>query len=382
MKILGRLKQRPWGSTMKAMSSIRPVSDAAVSELRHKIDNKTKPLGSLGRLESLALQIGRIQNTASPRLDRPVLMVFAADHGVVSEGVSPYPQAVTRQMVLNFLAGGAAVNVFCGQSKFELRIIDAGVNHDFPCHPALIDAKIARGTANFLRQPAMTGIQCETALERGAALAQREVDQGSNVFAFGEMGIGNTSSASALMSVLLRLPLDMCVGRGTGLDDSGIKRKRAIIEKSIAAHSVDNDPMTALRTFGGFEIAMLAGAMLAAASASSILLIDGFIVTVALLVASRLDPHILDYCVFAHQSGELGHEHLLRHFGVEPLLTLDMRLGEGTGAALAYPLLVAAVNFLNDMASFDTAGVSRKESVDDSREPLSSPGAPQTAAST
>ncbi|MHB8427843.1 MAG: nicotinate-nucleotide--dimethylbenzimidazole phosphoribosyltransferase [Acidiferrobacterales bacterium] len=339
---------------------IRPVSRALAKTLQHKIDNKTKPLGALGKLETLALRVGLIQNTLTPRLQQPVMLVFAGDHGITEAGVSPYPQAVTQQMVLNFLNGGAAINVLARQNGIALRVIDAGVNADFHAHPALIDAKIAKGTRNFLAQPAMTREQCEAALEKGAELAEREIRRGSNVMGFGEMGIGNTSSAAALMSILGGFSVEECVGRGAGLDDAGLVRKREVIRQAVARHSVANDPKAALAAFGGFEIAMMAGAMLQAAQSQTLLLIDGFIVTAALLVASKLDPAILDYCVFSHQSDESGHALLLQYFKAEPLLQLNMRLGEGTGSAVAYPLLLAAVNFLNDMASFESAGVSKK----------------------
>ncbi len=339
---------------------IRPVSQALAQSLRHKIDNKTKPLGALGKLETLALKIGLIQNTLTPRLHRPVMLVFAGDHGITEAGVSPYPQAVTQQMVFNFLSGGAAINVLARQNGIALRVIDAGVNADFPAHSALIDAKIAKGTRNFLHQPAMTPEQCEAAIVKGAELAEQEIRRGSNVIGFGEMGIGNTSSAAALMSMLGGFSVDQCVGRGAGLDDAGLARKREAIEQAVAKHSVANNPKAALATCGGFEVAMMVGAMLQAAESGALLLIDGFIVTTALLVASKIEPAVLDYCVFSHQSEESGHARLLRHFKVEPLLQLNMRLGEGTGSAVAYPLLLAAVNFLNEMASFESAGVSKK----------------------
>lgn len=328
--------------------------------IQAKIDQKTKPLGALGRLESLALQIGLIQNSLSPRLSKPVVMVFAGDHGVVESGVSPYPQAVTRQMVLNFLAGGAAVNVFARQHGMRVRVVDAGVNHVFDPHPGLVDAKIALGTRNFALEAAMTPHQCELALAHGAKLAAEEAATGSNVVAFGEMGIGNTSSAAALMAVLCGLPVSSCVGRGTGLDDAGLLFKIEVIERAVARHQGLDTPLQVLAAFGGFEIAMMAGAMLAAAERKALILVDGFIATSALLVAARLEPEILHYCVFSHCSDEAGHALLLEQLGAEPLLRLGMRLGEGTGAVMAYPLLQAAVNFLNEMASFESAQVSGK----------------------
>lgn len=343
--------------------TIAAADDSLASALQAKINNKTKPLGALGRLEALALKIGLIQNTLSPELTQPVMMVFAGDHGIVESGVSPYPQAVTQQMVLNFLAGGAGINVFAKQNNMAVRVIDAGVNHVFPPHPDLIDAKIGMGTRNFLVAPAMTLAQCEQALAQGAALARAEIAAGSNVLGFGEMGIGNTSAAAALMCMLCHLPPQDCVGRGTGLDDDGLSRKVTIIEQAMRQHRLDGkDPLQVLATFGGFEIAMMAGAMLGAAERRAILLIDGFIATAALLVASRIAPAVLDYCIFAHCSDETGHALLLKELGAKPLLDLGLRLGEGTGAALAYTLVQAAVNFLNDMASFESANVSRQDS--------------------
>ncbi len=349
---------------------ISPLDDtlesALKSALQQKIDHKTKPLGALGRLEEIALQIGLIQNTISPKLNKPTMLVFAGDHGIAASGVSPYPQAVTAQMVLNFLNGGAGINVFAQQNKLQLRVIDAGVNHIFEPHPSLINAKIGiehsqGGTANFLHEPAMTQNQCEQALAVGAELAQKEIVAGCNVLGFGEMGIANTSSASCLMSILCNLPIVDCVGRGTGLDDAGLTKKTDILDKSIQFHMLQEPtPMRVMATFGGFEIAMMVGAMLGAAEQEALLLIDGFIATAALLVASKLQPNIVQYCVFAHCSGEAGHKKLLEYLGVKPLLDLGLRLGEGTGAALAYPLVQAAVNFLNEMANFESAGISEK----------------------
>lgn len=337
-----------------------PIPDQSLAQaLSARIDGKTKPLGALGHLEKLALKIGLIQGALSPRLSRPVVLVFAGDHGIAEAGVSPYPQSVTQQMVLNFLNGGAGINVFARQAGMELRVIDAGVNHDFGRVDGLIDAKVAMGTRNFLHEPAMTADQCADAMQRGAKLARAELAAGSNVLAFGEMGIANTSAAAALMAVLCELPVARCAGRGTGLDDVGLARKISILEQALHNHRLDAaDPFSVLATVGGYEIAMMAGAMLAGAEAKAVLLIDGFITTAALLVAARMQPAILEYCVFSHCSGETGHALLLERLGAETLLDLGLRLGEGTGAALAYPLLQAAVNFLNEMASFESAHVS------------------------
>lgn len=340
---------------------ISPLDYRLMPEIKARIDNKTKPLGALGRLEEVALKVGLIQSSLTPRLSRPVILVFAGDHGVVEEGVSPFPQAVTQQMVQNFLAGGAGINVFARQNGIDLRIVDAGVNHAFEPHPGLVDAKVGMGTRNFVKLQAMTREQCEQALARGAELVRAEIRAGSNVLGFGEMGIGNTSAAAALMSVLCDVSLEQCVGRGAGHDDAGLARKLDILRQAMKFHACNrNEPLRVLASLGGFEIAMMAGAMLAAAERKALLLIDGFIATSALLVAARIAPSILDYCIFSHCSGEAGHALMLRELDAEPLLNLGLRLGEGTGAALAYPLIRASVNFLNEMASFESASVSRK----------------------
>lgn len=337
---------------------ISPLTSPLKLALQSKIDLKTKPHGSLGLLEAIALQIGLIQNTLTPNLSQPTMLVFAGDHGIAESGVSPYPQAVTAQMVLNFINGGAAINVFCKQNGAKLRVIDAGVNYEFDAKMPLSHCKIGLGTTNFLEQAAMTMSQCEQALTTGRSIANEETASACNVMAFGEMGIANTSSASCLMSVLCHLPIEKCVGRGTGLDDAGLLKKTILLQQAIALHHLDgNEPIKALQTFGGFEIAMMVGAMLGAAEKKTILLIDGFIATSALLVASKLHPAILDYCIFAHCSEENAHRQLLNYLGAKPLLDMGLRLGEGTGAVLAYPLVQAAVNFLNDMASFESAGV-------------------------
>ena len=338
----------------------RPDQGIAAA-LQQRIDTKTKPLGALGRLEALARQIGLIQQTLSPVLREPHMLVFAGDHGAAKAGVSAYPQDVTWQMVENFLAGGAAINVFARQMGMGLTVVDAGVAHDFGTRPGLVNAKVAPGTANYLEEPAMSAAQRDAALTRGRELAQNLAANGCTVVGFGEMGIGNTAAASLLTHCLTGAELNGVIGRGTGHDDAGMERKRALLARAIARGGRPADPLAALAEYGGFEIAMMAGAMLGAAEAKMVLLIDGFIVTSALLVAHALAPEILDYCVFAHRSNEAGHVVQLARLGVEPLVQLDLRLGEGTGAALAYPLVKAAVNFLNEMASFESAGVSDKE---------------------
>jgi nicotinate-nucleotide--dimethylbenzimidazole phosphoribosyltransferase len=333
------------------------ANHALAAALDDAINNKTKPLGSLGVLETLARQLGLVQGTVAVSVDQPAILVFAGDHGVVAEGVSAYPQDVTWQMVENFLAQGAAINVFARQNGCALHVIDAGVNHDFGPRPGLVDRKVAHGTRNFALQPAMTAQQCAAAMEHGAALA---AGLPGNVVGFGEMGIGNTTAAAALMHKLTSIPVAECVGAGTGLSLDGVLRKQRVIEAAVEKHAGVADPLGVLATFGGFEIAMMAGAMLQAAQLRKVLLIDGFIVTSALLAAARIAPAILDYCVFAHCSDEAGHRRMLDALGAAPLLQLGLRLGEGTGAALALPLLHAAANFLGQMATFASASVSEK----------------------
>ena len=336
---------------------ISPRSETLTTTLQTKIDQKTKPLGSLGQLESLALQIGLCQSTLTPSLNKPCILIFAGDHGIVESGVSAYPQAVTAQMVANFLSGGAAISVFARQHKLELLIVDAGVNADLASHPRLIDAKVGKGTLNFLTHPAMTTVQCTQALQAGAELVLQQHHNDCNCIGFGEMGIGNTSSAALLMHCLTAMPLVQCVGRGTGLNDDQLQNKLNVLQQALNRHKGITEPLDVLTTFGGFEIAMMVGAYLKAAESGMLIMIDGFIAGTALLVACKLYPQVLDYCVFSHVSSEQGHQALLNQFNARPLLNLDLRLGEGSGIALAYPLLQLAVVFLNEMATFDEAGV-------------------------
>jgi len=336
---------------------ISPRSETLTTTLQTKIDQKTKPLGSLGQLESLALQIGLCQSTLTPSLNKPCILIFAGDHGIVESGVSAYPQAVTAQMVANFLSGGAAISVFARQHKLELLIVDAGVNADLASHPRLIDAKVGKGTLNFLTHPAMTTVQCTQALQAGAELVLQQHHNDCNCIGFGEMGIGNTSSAALLMHCLTAMPLVQCVGRGTGLNDDQLQNKLNVLQQALNRHKGITEPLDVLTTFGGFEIAMMVGAYLKAAESGMLIMIDGFIAGTALLVACKLYPQVLDYCVFSHVSSEQGHQALLGQFNARPLLNLDLRLGEGSGIALAYPLLQSAVVFLNEMATFDEAGV-------------------------
>ncbi|MBN2905095.1 MAG: nicotinate-nucleotide--dimethylbenzimidazole phosphoribosyltransferase [Rhodobacteraceae bacterium] len=323
------------------------------ADLQRKIDMKTKPLGALGRIEELAAQIATLQGTLSPRMASCQVTIFAADHGIAAEGVSAFPQEVTRQMVLNFLGGGAAANVFAASVGADLRVVDAGVAGDPFGMPGLIERRIGAGTASFLTGPAMTADQCAAALQAGRALG---ADGDWDAVAFGEMGIANTATAAALGHKLTGIGLDVLVGRGTGLDDAGVAHKRAVLERA-AARTGDLSPQAALAEYGGFEIAMMAGAMLGAAAARRVVIVDGFIATAAALAAVRMVPEARAAMVFAHRSQEQGHGALLDALDARALLDLGLRLGEGTGALLAWPLLKAAADMLNRMASFDEAGV-------------------------
>lgn len=342
------------------MFTIAPLPTTLVPELQQAIDTKTKPLGALGTLEKIALQIGQIQETCTPEIVAPTIVVFAGDHGIATTNkVSPYPQEVTQQMVLNFLQGGAAINVFCQQNQLDLRIVDAGVNADFETQANLIQAKIAKGTRDYSQGPAMSMEQLENAMNQGAAIVDTLYQNGTNVIGFGEMGISNTSSAALLMSYFTNTPIADCIGRGTGLDDDGLALKIKTLSDIYVLHREKlESPLDALATFGGFEIAMMSGAMLRAAHLKMTLLIDGFIVTAALLAAHALQPNITAYCIFSHTSGEQGHLKMLNFLEATPLLNLGLRLGEGTGCALAFPIIKSSVAFLNDMATFNSAQVS------------------------
>ncbi|WP_143308002.1 nicotinate-nucleotide--dimethylbenzimidazole phosphoribosyltransferase [Chitinophaga vietnamensis] len=340
---------------------IAPISQELRAALQEKIDQKTKPPGSLGKLEQVALQAGLVQQTLSPVLQQPAIVVFAGDHGIAAEGlVNPFPQAVTAQMVYNFLNGAAAINVFCRQHQLQLSVVDAGVNHEFAAHPLLKNRKIGMGTQNFQHRPAMSEEQCKRAMEAGAAEVRELHEKGCNIIGFGEMGIGNTSAAALLMSHFTGVPIDECVGIGTGSNAQQLTQKKAILRQVMAFHPAPPTAMLALATFGGFEIAMTCGAILQAAALRMLVVIDGFIVTSALLAAASMHPAVKDYCIFAHCSEEKGHKAMLQHLGCVPLLQLDMRLGEGTGAALAIPLIASAIAFLNEMASFNSAQVSNR----------------------
>lgn len=333
------------------------------SLLQEKIDLKTKPQGALGQLEQIAKKIGVIQKSLSPTLTRPHILVFAGDHGIAAnKEVSNYPQEVTYQMVLNFLSKGAAINVFCDQHGIELLVIDAGVRGTFDTSSdMLLHQKIRESTTDYSLTPAMTMEELTQSIDMGRRSVKGILQSGCNVVGFGEMGIGNTSSAALLMHCLTDIPLEQCVGRGTGLRDDRLQKKLSILQQVLEHHGTLNDPSQVLMTYGGFEIAQQVGAMLEAAEQGMIILIDGFITTSALLVASKMSPGITEYCLASHQSDEAGHQKMLASLGLEPILKLDMRLGEGTGCALAYPLILSSINFLNQMASFASAGVTKTE---------------------
>ena len=330
-------------------------------ELQSVLDGKTKPLGSLGDLESLAVQIGLIQNSAAPTLQAPQMVVFAGDHGLVAHGVSAYPSDVTWQMVENYLAGGAAICVIARQHGLALTVVDCGVNHDFlseaqPSRPGLIVKKVAKGTADSFVGPAMTLAQCHEAICNGYEVVKALP---GNVLLLGEMGIGNTSAAALLLARLAELDIADCAGAGAGLDNVGLDRKIRVLSQVLQRHSYAAGPMAGLTAFGGFEIATMVGAVLQAAHERRVVVVDGFIACAAVMVAQALVPHVLGYCVFAHRSGERGHRLMLEHIGANPLLDLGLRVGEGTGAALAWPLLVSVCQLMAEMASFSAAGVAQ-----------------------
>ncbi|WP_377160669.1 nicotinate-nucleotide--dimethylbenzimidazole phosphoribosyltransferase [Roseateles sp. UC29_93] len=338
--------------------SIPSLHDAALaSALQHRIDRKTKPLGSLGRLEGLMLRLGMIQGTEQPQLVDPQMMVFAADHGLAAHGVSAFPSDVTWQMVENFLAGGAAVSVLARQHGLQLSVVDAGVRHSFEPRPGLLIAKIAMGSRDMLEGPAMTVDECATAIAAGKTLLQKRP---GNALLLGEMGIGNTSSAALLLSRLGGFALADCVGRGTGLDDAQLRHKLGVLARVLEKHPRAIEPLAALAALGGLEIAMMVGAVLQAALERRVIVVDGFITGAAVLVAAKLQPAVLERCIFAHRSNEQGHRLMLDTLQAQPLLDLGLRLGEGSGAALAWPLLESACRVLGEMASFDSAGVSDK----------------------
>lgn len=326
-----------------------------------KIDNLNKPKGALGRLETLAEQICMIQQTLSPTLQHPCHLLFGGDHGIEREGVSVSPRDVTWQQMRNFTKGGGGVNMFCRQHHFTLYIIDMGVDHDLTDNPDIINRKLARGTRNFLYEPAMTEEELSQAVETGCEMVDRCYNDGCNIICMGEMGIANTSPSSIWMHLFGNIPLDECIGVGAGLNDAGLQHKREILHQAVAQFKKNNksDIEYIIRYFSGFEMAGAIGAMLRAAEKKMIVMVDGFIMTACMLAASRLYPEILHYAVFGHCGDEGGHRRMLNLMNAQPLLQLGLRLGEGTGALCAYPIIESAVHMINEMNNFQNANITK-----------------------
>lgn len=340
---------------MNIIDKEAPSRAALEARLRARIRGKAKPVGSLGRIEELALQIGMVSGTLQPNLGRAKILVFAGDHGLTAEGVTAYPSAVTREIAKMVLAGNAGINVLARASGIDVALVDAGMLEPLPAHDLLIDRRVANGTKNSRLEPAMSPDECSQALEAGRAIAAELADDNVGIVGYGEIGIGNTSAAALVAHALTGIDLAALVGPGAGAPSLGLEHKRKVLEAVLARANIDTKDSRqrareGLRQFGGFEIAMMTGAMTGAAAAGRIVVVDGFISTVAALAAIALNPETRDCCVFAHCSAEPGHKALLDHLGVRPLLELDMRLGEGTGAALAIPLVRAAELMLRDMA--------------------------------
>ena len=343
--------------------TIPPIDKQAAKQAQARQNRLTKPPGSLGRLEEMSIQLAGMKADPMPEVSRKAVIVMAADHGVALEGVSAFPVEVTKQMVLNFLHGGAAINVLARQAGAATHIVDIGVASDFdPSLPGLWRRKIAHGTRNMAKEPAMTRVQAEQALACGMEVLAEIAEKGLDVIATGDMGIGNTTSSAAIVAVMAGLPVDKVTGRGTGLDDAGLLRKIQVIQQAIAVNQPDpNDPMDVLCKVGGLEIAGLAGVMIAAAARRIPVAVDGFISTAAAMIGVGLVPDVRHYLFGAHRSVEIGHQVMHKHLGLTPLLNLNLRLGEGTGAVLAFHLLEAACRLLREMATFDEAGVSDKK---------------------
>jgi nicotinate-nucleotide--dimethylbenzimidazole phosphoribosyltransferase len=344
------------------IKQIPPLDEAALQAARARQDRLTKPRGSLGRLEELSIQLAGMQTNPFPAVERKAVIVMAADHGVTAEGVSAYPSEVTAQMVLNFLRGGAAINVLARQAGARVTVVDIGVATELEPVAGLVQCKVMRGTRNQAQGPAMTRAEAEQAIQVGIDVLNEEAARGLDIVATGDMGIGNTTPSSAITAALTGLPVAQVVGRGTGIDDQGLERKIKVIERALRVNQPDaSDALDVLHKVGGLEIAGLAGVMIAAASRRIPVVVDGFISTAAAVIAVGLAPRLRDYLIAAHQSVEIGHQALLRHLNLTPLLDLNLRLGEGTGAALAFHLIEASTRILREMATFAEAGVSDKE---------------------
>ena len=340
---------------------VEPIDTSWMQQARSRLDRLTKPLGSLGYLETLAIQLVGISRTLSPALERSVIVTMAADHGVAQEGISAYPQAVTAQMVANFLRGTAAINVLARHIGARIVVVDMGVAEAVAAHEKLLSRKIRNGTCNMSCGAAMTREEVSRAVQTGIDIVAEQLTQGMDVIATGEMGIGNTTAASAITAVMTRHPVERVTGRGTGVDDTHYTRKLAVIRRALEVNRPDpQDPIDVLSKVGGFEIAGLVGVILASAQARRPVVVDGFITGAAALIAAAFDSHVTDYLIASHRSQEPGHRLMLEHLRLRPLLDLDMRLGEGTGAALAIPILQAAGKLLMEMATFDEAGVAER----------------------
>lgn len=339
--------------------TIHEPDTAITTALMDKIDNLTKPKGSLGMLEKIALQIGLIQQSLSPSLHQPTNVIYASDHGIADEGVSKSPKEVTRQVIHNFLNGGAGVCFLARQHGFKIKIVDGGVDFDFPSISQLINRKIRKGTRNFLYEAAMTQNEMEQAIQYGADIVTDCYNEGCNIISFGEMGIGNTAASSMWMTCLSKIPLIDCVGAGSGLDNEGVKHKYNVLKKALENYPGDKSTLDVMRYFGGYEMVMAVGGMLRAAELKMIILVDGFIMTNCVLAASRLYPKMLPYCIFGHCGDEAGHKRILDYLQAKPLLNLGLRLGEGSGAVCAYPIVVSAVNMINEMHNFQQAAVTK-----------------------
>lgn len=342
------------------LERIKPVNPELLQQAQARLDNKTKPPGSLGRLEEFARRMAAISGTEEPDLSKKVIFTFAGDHGIVEEGVSLYPKEVTSQMVFNFLAGGAGVNVLARHSGAEVRVVDVGVDYDFGATPGMLHRKVARGTRNFAKGPAMTRDEMLAAMQVGIDLADQCKVEGVALIGTGEMGIGNTSPSSAIIAIISGIPVRKLTHRGTGINDAALENKIRVIEQGLALNKPDpRDPLDVLAKVGGLEIAAIAGLVLGCAANRVPVVIDGFISTAGALIASELDSNVRDYIFAAHRSVEIGHSFMLERIGVRPILDLDFRLGEGTGAALAMGLIEAGVKVMKEMATFEQAGVSQ-----------------------
>lgn len=340
--------------------NIKPLDRSLQPAVREKIDNLTKPKGSLGRLEELAEKIALILHTLSPILKHPHNVLFAADHGILEEGVSVSPKEVTWQQLSHFSKGGAGINFLCEQHGFKLVLVDAGVDYDIPKGHGIIDMKVRKGTRNFLHEPAMTKEELELCIERGASVV-KEIHRttGCNIISFGEMGSGNTSPSAVWMHLFTGIELEKCIGAGAGLDTPGIRHKYEVLSKAVANYSGGEDPESKIAWFGGYEMAMAMGAMMQAAEFGMIILVDGFIMTSVILAATQFYPQILDYAIFGHQGDESGHKRMLDAMGARAILHLDLRLGEGSGAVCAYPIVESAVRMINRMDSFQSVNVTK-----------------------